>query len=80
MITKDRLLAGLRESTYVEEGMITVFTNFTKALVKLTEGMGKEKAKKIDHLLTRLHRDSSRHKKMIEDLIKKIEKSPKNEY
>ncbi len=80
MITKDRLLAGLSESTYVEEGMITVFTNFTKALVKLTEGLEEEKAKKIDHLLTRLYKDSSRHKKMIEDLIKKIEKSPKNEY
>ena len=80
MITKDRLLSGLNESTYVEEGMITVFTNFTKALVKLTEGMEEEKAKKIEKLLTRLYKDSTRHKNMVDELIKKIENNPRNEY
>lgn len=80
MITKKRLLAGLSESIYLEEGLITVFTNFAKALVKLTEDMEEEKAKKIDKLLTRLYNDSTKHKNMIEELTAKIEKSPKNEY
>ena len=80
MITKDRLLAGLHELVYVEEGMVTMFANFTKALVLNTEGMEEGKKKEIEKLLSMLHRDSSKHKEMIENMIREIEKSSKNEY
>ena len=43
MITKDRFLAGLYELIFVEEGMVTLFANFSKALVEHTEGMEEEK-------------------------------------
>ena len=80
MITKDRLLAGLHELVYVEEGMVTMFANFTKALVTQTEGMEEEKKKKIGKLLSTLYRDSSKHKEMIDKMIREIEKSAKDEY
>ncbi len=80
MITKQRLVAGLEESTYVEENMITLFTNFTKALVNLTEGLEEEKSKEIKKLLTRLYNDSTRHKNIITELLEEIKKSPRNEY
>lgn len=80
MITKERLLSGLHEATYVEEGMMTFFANFTKALTTHAEGIEGEKKKEIDKMLSLLNRDSARHKKMVEELIEKIERSEKNEY
>lgn len=80
MITKERLLAGLHEATYVEEGMMTFFANFSKALVSHTEGMEDEKKKEIDKMLSLLNRDSARHKKMVEELIEKLEGSSRDEY
>jgi len=80
MITKDRLLAGLQELSYVEEGMVTMFANFAKVLVQQTEGMDEIKKKEIDKMLTTLYRDSSGHKEMIENIIREVEKSQKDEY
>ena len=80
MIKKERLLAGLHELVYVEEGMVTFFTNFSKALVSHTEGMDEPRQKEIEKLLTRLYKDSSRHKEMIDELIRKVEAGKKNEY
>ncbi|MBD3426667.1 MAG: hypothetical protein GF409_05505 [Candidatus Omnitrophica bacterium] len=80
MISKQRLLAGLHELIYVEEGMVTVFTNFTKVLVGETEGIEDEKRRKIDSLISQLHRDSSRHREMVEELLLKIEKDSRDEY
>lgn len=80
MISKERLLAGLHELIYVEEGMVTIFTNFTKALVVHTEGMEESKRKEIEKMLSQLHRDSSRHREMVENMILKIEKDPRDEY
>ncbi len=80
MITKERLLSGLEELIYVEEGLITLFTSFTKSLVKHTEGVPEDKAKEMDRMLTRLHTDSTRHKKIIDDMVLKIEEAAKNEY
>jgi len=80
MIKKDRLLSGLNELIHVEEGMVTFFANFSKALVRHSEDMDGEKKKEIEKLLTRLYKDSSRHKEIIDGLIRKVEASPKNEY
>jgi len=74
------LIAGLNEAIYVEEGMVTFFANFAKALVGHTKSMDSEKKKDINGLLTILHRDSSKHKEMVENLIVEIERSPKDEF
>ena len=80
MIKKERLLAGLHELVYVEEGMVTFFTNFSKALVRQTEDMDESRKKEIEKLLTRLYKDSSRHKEIVDGLIRKVEASDRNEY
>jgi len=80
MITKERLLAGLRELIYVEEGMVTMFANFDQALVNQTEGLDEERKKVIKKILSALHRDSTRHKKKLDELIAQIEVIDKNEY
>ncbi len=80
MITKDRLLGGLQELVYVEEGMVTLFANFSKALVRNTEGMEEDRKKEIERLLTRLYRDSARHKETVDNIIAKVEAGAKNEY
>lgn len=80
MITKERLLAGLHEIIYVEEGMVTMFASFTKALVKMEPELGSGKVKEIEKLLSRLHTDSTRHKKTIEEMSIQIEKDPRDEF
>ena len=80
MIKKERLLSGLDELAYVEEGLITVLANFSKALIKEVDDLNDNKKKKIDKMLSVLHRDSMRHKKMTDDMMEKIKKDPRNEY
>ena len=80
MIAKERLLSGLFELEYVEEGMVTLYTNFTKALVQHTEGMEDSTKAEITKLLTRLYSDTSRHKKIVDELIKQVEESARDEY
>ncbi|MFQ5952638.1 MAG: hypothetical protein ACE5JK_04440 [Candidatus Omnitrophota bacterium] len=80
MISKDRLLSGLYELVYVEEGMVTLYASFSKGLLKLTEGLEEDKKKEIEKMLNRLYRDSSRHKEIIDNLAKKVEESPRDEY
>ncbi len=80
MITRNRLLAGLNELTFVEEGMVTLFANFAKELVKFTEGIDGEKKNEMVKLLERLHRDSSRHKETVDALVRELERSTRDEY
>ena len=80
MIGKRRLLAGLEEIIYVEEGMITMLANFSKVLVDEVKEIDEEKKKYLKKLLTRLYSDSTRHKNTIDELILKVEASDKNEY
>ena len=80
MISKERLLAGLIELLEVEEHAVTIYANFLKALVRETEGIGKDKTKEIEKLLSRLHRDSSRHKETVDKLIEQVGTSARNEY
>jgi len=47
VITKERFLAGLHELVYVEEGMITVFANFSKVLADQAEDIDQEKREQI---------------------------------
>lgn len=80
MITKERLLAGLHEIIYIEEGMVGMFASFTKALTKVAEDLDEDQKKEIEKLLSRLHRDSARHKKTIEEMAVEIEGGKINEY
>ena len=48
MITKERLLVGLHEFIYVEEGLIALYANFSRVLVKHAGDIEKEKKEKID--------------------------------
>ena len=80
MITKTRLLAGLKELVYVEEGMVTVLANFSKAVISASEEIDGEKKDEMITILSKLHRDSSRHKEKVDGIINKVEKSLINEY
>jgi len=80
MITRERLLAGLNELIYVEEGMVTLYSKFSEALVSQTEDLEEGKKKEINKALFLLYRDSSRHKEMLDKMIKEIENSMRDEY
>jgi len=80
MITKERLLAGLNELIFVEEGMVTLFANFSKALVNITEDIEEDKKKMIERQLSILYRDSSKHEQTLGNMMKQVEASVKNEY
>ena len=70
----------MNELTFVEEGMVTLFVNFTKELVKVSEGIDEEKKKEMVKLLERLYRDSSRHKETVDALVRELERSVRDEY
>jgi hypothetical protein len=78
MISKKRLLAGLREIEYVEEGMVTVLANFSKVIVDKAAGFDAEAKEGMKKILSRLYKDSSRHREMARELILKVEKSVKD--
>ena len=80
MISKERLLAGLNELVFVEEGMVTFFSSFSKALVSQTDGMDEDKKKGLEKMLSVLYRDSSRHKKTVDEIFRKVEADGRNEY
>ena len=80
MITKERLLGGLNELVHVEEGVITLYANFSKALLRETPDIEKDKKEQIIKSLSVLYRDSTRHKKMIDKMIESVTKSKKHEY
>ena len=65
---------------YVEEGMVTMFANFDKVLVDLTEDMEEDRKKEIKKMLFTLHRDPAKHKEKVDNLISQIEAMAKNEY
>lgn len=80
MISKERLLGGLNEIIYVEEGMLTTLASFSKAMVEHAEEIKDEEKKNMLKMLTRLYNDSTRHKEKVTELLKKVERSDKNEY
>ncbi len=80
MITKERLLAGLEELIHVEEDAIALYANFSKALVKQTPGIARDKKEEMIKLLNILYRDSARHKEMVSNVAKQVAGDAKNEY
>lgn len=80
MITKDRLLSGLYELINVEEGMVTMYANFTKALLKHTLGIENEKKEKIERSLSSLYRGSAKHKEIVDSMIQEVTESKTDEY
>ena len=80
MISKERLLAGLNELVYVEEGMVTLLANFSKVITEEALDVTPETKEKIKKLLTKLYQDSTRHKTMMDRVVLKIEGSGRNEF
>ena len=80
MITKKRLLSGLEELLYVEEEVVTMYANFSKVLVKQTEGLKENDKDQLRKLISVLYHDSSRHKEAVNKLIDQIGKSARDEY
>ena len=80
MITKERLIAGLNELINVEEGMVTLFANFSKALLKHADEIEKDKKEEMAKMLSYLYRDSSKHKETVDNIIEEVSKGTKNEY
>jgi len=80
MITRERLLSGMEELIYVEEGLITMLANYSKALLEHAGDIDPDRKKEISRLLTRLYKDSSRHRDMIDEMMLMVRKEDKNEY
>ncbi len=80
MITKEKLLVALNRLIRVEESAVTLYANFSKALVKETPHIEKAEKEKIAKLLSELRRDSARHKEIIDALIEVVSERTKNEY
>ncbi len=80
MITKERLVPALHELVYVEEGMVTLYASFDEALVNLAEDIEEEKKGRMKKLLSRLYRDSAKHKETVDNMVRRIEGASKNEY
>ncbi len=80
MITKERLLASLDELVNVEEGMVTLYANFAKALLKETPKLEEEKREHIRKSLSILYRDSTMHKEILDEIAERVRKNTKNEY
>ena len=80
MISKERLLAGLHELVHVEEGMVTLFVNFSKSLLKETKDIEPQKMEKMKNILTKLYRDSTRHKEMVDSVAEDVRKGSRDEY
>ena len=79
MITKERLVSGLNEMIFVEEGMVSQHVGFSKALINHLE-IDNDKKTKIEKLLFVLQRDSSRHKDTIEKMIKLVKLDRRDEF
>jgi len=80
MITKGDLITGLHELIRIEEGVITLHINFSKVLLKHTKDIGQYTKDKIEESLFELYRDTTGHKKMIDNLVKEIREGHRNEY
>lgn len=80
MITKERLLSGLNEFIHVEEDLILLYINFSKALLKETPVIEKETKERTIKLLSVVYRDSTRHKELVYSMIEDIKGSAINEY
>ncbi|MBD3296417.1 MAG: hypothetical protein GF392_03530 [Candidatus Omnitrophica bacterium] len=80
MISRERLLAGLKELIYVEEGITAMLTNFTKGVMEHAQDLPPDDKRKITKLLTRLYSDSQRHWETVEDMTRKIESEDRDEY
>ena len=79
MITKERLVSGLNEMIFVEEGMVSQHVGFSKALISYL-GMDNDKKIEIEKLLFVLQRDSARHKDTIEKIVKLIKLDRRDEF
>ena len=80
MIKKDELVNGLHELIRIEEGVITLHINFSKVLLKHAKGIEQDMKDKIEESLSRLYRETVGHKKIIDNLVKEIRISHRNEY
>ncbi|MDD4956395.1 MAG: hypothetical protein PHH49_01850 [Candidatus Omnitrophica bacterium] len=80
MISRERLIAGLQEVIYVEEGMVTMFTKFSEGLLAHAEDIDDVTKGKIKKILHKLHSDSTRHKAAVEGIARRVEAGGRSEY
>lgn len=79
MITKQELVRNLKEALQLEEKSIQIYTDHISAALPWT-GIGKESAEKIRKTLSVLGRDSEGHKKIVLNLIKKVEEDSRDAF
>lgn len=80
MIAKKELLSGLHELIHIEEGIITLYINFTRILLKRVKDMDQDMKDRLETSLAEIYADSTRHKQTVYRLVKKIRESKRDEY
>ena len=79
MITKDDLIASLRENLNTEERAVPIYTKHISSTLFFS-GLDKRIQEKIKNTLLTLKRESERHEQIFRALIEKVQKSPKDVY
>lgn len=79
MINKQELLKHLKDALQMEEKSIQIYTEHISAALPWT-GIKKEEGDKIRKSLFVLGRDSEGHKKIVLNLIKKVEEDSRNAF
>lgn len=79
MTEKEKLLLALKSALDLEEEFIVKLVPIYQSLVRFSELSEKEK-KYVENILSIMESDSVEHKKVVENLIKKIKMEEKNGY
>jgi len=79
MVTKKLLLEILHNSLDVEEKAVPFYMEHLSSAVTWA-GLDKEKEDEIRRTFKRLGRDSAEHKRIVSELIKKIEGDPRDAF
>jgi len=79
MTEKEKLLLALKSALDLEEDFIVKLVPIYQSLVRFSELSEKEK-KYVENILSIMESDSVEHKKVVENLIKKIKMEEKNGY
>ena len=79
MTEKEKLLLALKSALDLKEEFIVKLVPIYQSLVRFSELSEKEK-KYVENILSIMESDSVEHKKVVENLIKKIKMEEKNGY
>lgn len=79
MITKEKLVNGLKEALKTEESAIPLYTKHVSNTLFLAD-MEEEEISNIKEILATLNSDSRKHALMFKDLIHRIERGTQDVY